>query len=257
MRRFVIGALLMLFFATLMSVGQSQNIQSSYADITITGNWQSAKQFVAGNAAQDLYYDSGSGALLLISQQAGLLKVGDIAKFFSRAKTSSKDAAAVLSDTEFRLPLAYTDRASKDLAKGSKPPRMWDLKEGEGNPMWFYASQLFDEYHVHGAGGLSEITEVFVPVTVVVAEQRAIPGGDVLLFEVETDKAATDAALKRFHMPASFKDQHVRYGWVQFSPGGIASGNTVLSVAFAVPANSNLTIEEVAKQVSAAKVKSL
>ncbi len=239
MRRFVVGALPMLFIATLVSLAQSQDIQSSYADINVPGNWQAAKQFSAGNAAEDLYYDAGSGALLLISQQAGLLKVGDIAKFFSRVKTSSADAAALLSDTEFRLPMAYTDRVSKDLPKGNKPPRMWDLKEGEGNPFWFYASQLFDEYHVHDVGGSSEISELFFPVTVVTAEQRAVSGGDVLLFEVETEKPATDAALKRFHMPASVKDQHIRYGWVQFAPGGIASGNTVLSLAFAVPANSS------------------
>jgi hypothetical protein len=256
MRRLSVGALLILFSSTLVSFGQSQNIQSGYADMTVPGNWQSAKQFAAGNAAEDLYYDAGSGSLLLISQQSGLLKVGDIAKFFS-AKTSSRDAAALLSDTEFRLPLTYTDRASKDIAKGSKPPRIWDLKEGEGNPAWFYASQLFDEYHVHDVGGSSEISVLFDPVTVLTAEQRSVPGGDVLMFEVETNKPAVEAALKRFQMPATLKDQRIRYGWVQFSPGGIASGNTVLSVAFAVPANSNLTIEELAKQVSVAKIKPL
>ncbi len=257
MRRFGVGALLVLVVFTLMSVGQSQDIQSSYADLTVPGNWQAANQFAAGNASEDLYYDSGSGALLLISQQAGFLKVSDIAKFFSQAKSSSKDAAALLSATEFRLPMAYTNRASKDLLLGNKPPKIWDLKEGDGNPVWFYASQLFDDYRVHEVHGSSEITEQFVPVTVVTAEQRAVSGGDVLLFEVVTDKPGTEAAMKRFHMPASFKDQRIRYGWVQFVPGGIASGNTVLSVAFAVPANSSLTIDEIAKQASAARIKSL
>jgi hypothetical protein len=47
---------------------------------------------------------------------------------------------------------------------------------------------------------------------VTTAEQRAVKGGDVLLFEVETDEPATDAVLKRFHMPPTYKDQHVRYG---------------------------------------------
>jgi len=49
----------------------------------------------------------------------------------------------------------------------------------------------------------------------------------------------------------------LRYGWVQFAPGGIASGQGVLSTAFATPANSNLTIDDVAKQLAAAKIKPL
>ena len=88
------------------------------------------------------------------------------------------------------------------------------------------------------------------------AEQRPVTGGDVLLFEVETEKPAGEPALKRFRMPAGFKDQKLRYGWVQFAPGGIASAQGVLSVAYAVAANSGLTIDEVAKQVSEAKLKS-
>jgi hypothetical protein len=79
----------------------------------------------------------------------------------------------------------------------------------------------------------------------------------LLVFEVETEKPGSDQALKRFHMPTGLKDQKIRYGWVQFAPGGIASGQGVLSVAYAVPANSPLTIEEVAKQVAAAKIKPL
>jgi hypothetical protein len=134
---------------------------------------------------------------------------------------------------------------------------MSELKDGDGNPLWFYASQLFDEYHVRDLGGSSEVSEQYLPVRVTLAEQRAVTGGDALLFEVESDKSATDAVLKRFHMPAAYKDQHVRYGWLQFAPGGIAAGQGVLSVAFAAPANSHLTVEEVLKLVTAAKIKTL
>jgi len=80
-------------------------------------------------------------------------------------------------------------------------------------------------------------------------------GGDVLVFEIETDKPANEPALKRFRMPPALKEQRIRYGWVQFAPGGIASGQGVLSVAFATPGNSKLNIDEVAKQVTAAKIK--
>lgn len=238
-------------------LAQSADIQSSFADLSLPGNWLLSKQFAAAQFGSDIYYDSGTGAVVLVSQQAGMQKVGDIAKYFGSPNSASREAAGVMSAAEFPLPLAYTERTSKDLNKGAKPPKMWDVKDGEGNPVWFYASQLFDEYHVKDSGGSSEVREEYMPVHVSKAEQRAVPGGDVLLFEVETDKPPTDAALKRFHMPAGFKDQRIRYGWVQFAPGGIASGQGVLSVAFAASSGSNLSIDDVAKQVSAAKMKAL
>lgn len=257
MRLFLVRALSVLLLANFAGIVQSQEIQSTFADLTVPGKWQEAKQYTSGQVGSDLYYDSTSGALLAISQQAGLKKVGDIAKYFGEAKGTAKDAAALMSAATFPLPRFYTERASKDLAKGVKPPRVWDLKEGDGNPLWFYASQLFDEYRMRDVGGSSEVTEQYVTVRVTKAEQRTMSGGDVLLFEVETDKPSNDAALKRFRMPASFRDQRIRYGWVQFAPGGIASGQGVLSLGFAVPANSDLSIDEVAKQVSAAKIKTL
>jgi hypothetical protein len=247
----------LLLAASLQVTGHSQQIQSTFADLTLPGDWQTAKPFAAGPSGADIFYDSASGAVIQISQQTGMVKVGEIAKFFGGAKGPSAEAAEVMSAAEFPLPYLYTQRAAKDLAKGSKPPRMWEMKDGEGNPLWFDASQLFDDYRVHDSGGSSEVKEEYVPVRIHVAEQRPVAGGDVLLFEVETDKPANEAALKRFRMPGGFKDQHVRYGWVQFAPGGIAAGQGVLSVAYAVAANSKLTIEDVAKQVSSAKIKPL
>jgi len=235
----------------------SQEIQSTYADLTIPGQWQSGKQFASGQSGSDIFYDANTGAVVQISQQAGMLRVGEIAKFFDATNSTRKDAAGLMSAAAFPLPFVYTEKASKDLAKGTKPPRIWDVKEGDGNPMWFFASQLFDTYQVRDSGGSSEVREEFLPVRVVRAEQKSVTGGDVLLFEVESDKPAPESVLKRFHMPPAFKDQRVRYGWVQFAPGGIASGQGVLSVAFATATGSSLTIDEVAKQVASAKVKVL
>lgn len=237
--------------------GHTDQIQSTYADLTVAGNWQAAKQFTAAHFGSDIYYDPGTGALLQISQQAGMQKVGEIAKFFAGATAPSTEAAELMSVAEFPLPIVYTEKAAKDLGKGSKPPKMWDVKEGEGNPLWFYASQLFDDYHMRDIGGSSEVSEAYLPVRVSKAEQRRVAGGDVLLFEVETDKPANEPAMKRFRMPAALKDQRIRYGWAQFAPGGIASGQGVLSVAFATPGNSGLTIDDVAKQLSAARIKPL
>ena len=99
--------------------------------------------------------------------------------------------------------------------------------------------------------------EEFLPVRVTKAEQRPVTGGDALLFEVESERLASEAVIKHFHMPSAYKDQRIRFGWVQFAPGGIASGQGVLSVAFAAAANSTLNIDEVVKHVSAAKIKPL
>ena len=252
-----LGGLVILLLAGHAVTCRSQEIQSTYADLTIPGQWQSGRQFAAAQSGSDVYYDAGTGAVLQISQQAGMRKVGELAKFFSPTNGASKDAAGLMSAAAFPVPFVYTEKASKDLAKGNKPPRVWELKEGDGNPLWFYASQLFDAYHVHDSGGSSEVSEEFLPVRVTRAEQRSIVGGDALLFEVVSEKPAADVALKRFHMPPAFKDQRVRYGWVQFAPGGIASGQGVLSVAFATADGSSLTIEEVLKQVAAAKLKPL
>jgi hypothetical protein len=257
MTRLSFRVTLVLLLGAITSPLHSQQIQSTFADLTIPGHWQEAKQFAAAHFGFDIFYDSGTGAVLQISEQGGLQKVGEIAKYFSGSQSASREAAGVMSAAEFPLPLAYTERASKDLSKGTKPPKLWDMKEGEGNPLWFYVSQLFDDYRMRDVGRGSEVQEEYLPVHVSKAEQRAVTGGDVLLFEVETDRPANDAALKRFHMPAGLKDQKVRYGWVQFAPGGIASGQGVLSTAFATPANSSLTIDDVAKQVAEAKIKPL
>ena len=253
-----IGARSLLVFLVISFCAEleAQEIQSTFADLALPGNWQAAKQFASAQFGSDIFYDSSTGALVQISQQAGMRKVGDIAKFFGGVHGPSREAAADMSSAEFPLPIVYTERASKDLGKGNKPPKLWDLKDGEGNPVWFYASQLFDDYRMRDIGGSSEVTEEYLSVRVNQAEQRPVTGGDVLLFEVETEKPAGEPALKRFRMPAGFKDQKLRYGWVQFAPGGIASAQGVLSVAYAVAANSGLTIDEVAKQVSEAKIKS-
>jgi hypothetical protein len=257
MTRLSLRAALVLLVALFALALHSQQIQSTFADLTVPGHWQEAKQFAAAHFGTDIFYDSSTGAVLQISQQGGMEKVAEIARYFGGSQSSTREAAGVMSAAEFPLPLAYTERASKDLAKGNKPPKLWDMKDGEGNPMWFYASQLFDDYRMRDVGGGSEVHEEYLPVHVSKAEQRAVTGGDVLLFEVETDRPPNEAALKRFHMPAGLKDQRVRYGWVQFAPGGIASGQGVLSAAFATAANSSLTIDDVAKQVAEAKIKPL
>ena len=255
--RLIFRGYILLLIAGLAVTCHSQEIHSTYADMTIPGQWEAAKQFALIMSGADVYYDAGTGTVVQIIQQPGMQKVGEIAKFFSGTNASSKEAAGVMSVAVFPLPFVYTERASKDLVKGTKPPKIWDVKEGEGNPLWFYASQLFDNYQMHDFGGSSEVTESFLPVHVTKAEQHAVAGGDALLFEVESEKPATEAALKRFHMPAGYKDQKIRFGWVQFAPGGIASGQGVLSVSFATAVNSTLNTEEVAKAVSAAKIKPL
>src|SRR5215831_17984421 len=105
----------------------SQQIQSTFADLTVPGHWQEAKQFAAAHFGTDIFYDSTTGAVIQISQQGGMEKVAEIAKYFGGSQSSTREAAGVMSAAEFPLPLVYTERASKDLAKGTKPPKLWDM----------------------------------------------------------------------------------------------------------------------------------
>ena len=251
------GLLWILLITAGVATGQTTPIHSSAADFSLPGNWQAADQFASAHYGFDMFYDSATGALLQVNQQGGIVKAGDIAKFFGGANADGKFASEVLALSEFSLPTSYTDIAAKSLAKGDKPPKMWEVKDGEGNPFWFYSSQLFEQYRVKSVGGSSEVKEEYVPVRVTKAEQRTVQGGDLLVFEVETDRPANEAAMKRFHMPAGLKDQKLRYGWVQFAPGGIASGQGVLSVAFAAPVTSGLTAGMVAEAISSATIKPL
>lgn len=236
---------------------QSQEIQSIYLDLSLPGHWEPAKQYAPSQSGAEIFYDSESGTVVLIREQAGLQRVGEIAKYFDEPKGTTPEAASLIATSEFPLPLGYVERATKDLGKGNKPAKMWEVREGDGNPLWFYTSQLFDTYRSKDRGGASEVTEEYMAVRVSKAEQLSVSGGDALLLEVETERPASEAVLKHFHMPGALKDQRVRYGWVQFAPGGIASGQGVVSVAFAAAASSNLKVEDVARQVAAGKIKPL
>ena len=238
------------------SLGCSQTIRSSYVDLTVPGQWKAAN-FGDSPYGLEAFYDAATGSIVEISALPNMQRVADISKLFSQVGTSGNTAASeILSAAAFPLPRAYTQRVSLDLGKGSKPPRMWELKDGDGNPMWFYASQLFADYREHDVGlTSSEVVEQYYPAKVVLAGDRATSGGDALVLEAETEHTPVEAALKRFKMPPALKDQKLRYGWVQFAPGGIAAAQGVLSVSFAVPANSPLTADMLLQQLATAKFK--
>ena len=70
--------------------------------------------------------------MVLISAQAGMQNVADISKFFAGSSRSGKDAARVMSVAAFPIPIAYTEKASKDLSNGAKPPKMCGGERGRG-----------------------------------------------------------------------------------------------------------------------------
>lgn len=234
----------------------SQGIRSEYLDLPLPGQWESEKDLGTAFSGVEAYYDVKTGSLVQIRALAGMQKVAEIAKYFGQSgQDPSGDASQVLAASAFQLPDAYAQRAAKDIAKGNKPPRLWDMKEGEGNPGWFYTSQLFGQYNIKAIHGGSEVSEEYQAVRVVRAEHKSIPGGDALVFELETERTANEQALKRFHMPPGMKDQRVRYTWIQYAPGGVAAGQGVLSVVTATGANSNLTADDLLTQISTAKLK--
>jgi len=234
----------------------SQGIRSEYLDLPLPGQWESEKDLGTAFSGVEAYYDVKTGSLVQIRALPGMQKVSEIAKYFGQSgQDPSGDASQVLATAAFQLPDAYSQRAAKDIAKGNKPPRLWEMKEGEGNPGWFYTSQLFGQYNIKAIHGGSEVSEEYQSVRVLRAEHKSIPGGDALVFELETERPANEPAVKRFHMPPSMKDQRVRYTWIQFAPGGVAAGQGVLSVVTATSANSELTADDLLTQISTAKLK--
>jgi len=63
-------ALLVLTLVALAGSVQTQQIQSSYVDLALPGNWQAASQIAAAHYGSDIYFDPGTGALVQISGQA-------------------------------------------------------------------------------------------------------------------------------------------------------------------------------------------
>ncbi len=57
MRHCGVRVMLTLLFATLIGVGHSQQIQSTYADLTMPGSWQAANQHAAAQSGSDVFYD--------------------------------------------------------------------------------------------------------------------------------------------------------------------------------------------------------
>jgi hypothetical protein len=234
----------------------SQVIRSEYLDLPLPGQWESEKDLGNGFSGVEAYYDTKSGSLVQIRALPSMQKVSEISKFFQQpGHDPNTDASEVLAAVAFQLPEVYTQRAAKDIAKGNKPPRLWEMKEGEGNPAWFYTAQLFGQYNIKAIHGGSEVSEEYQPVRVLRAEHRSVGGGDALVLELETDRPPTEQALKRFHMPPGMKDQHVRYTWIQFAPGGVAARQGVLSIVAASASNSELTGKDLLTQISSAKLK--
>jgi hypothetical protein len=234
----------------------SQVIRNEYIDLPVPGQWQTANNYSTGVPGTEVYYDVKGGSLVQIRALSGMQKVAEISKYFQHpSQAASGDASQVLFSVAFPLPDSYAQRAAKDVAKGVKPPRLWEMKEGDGNPTWFYTSQLFGQYDIKNIHGGSEVEEEFNPVRVTRAEHKSLPGGEALLLELETDHPPSDAALKRFHMPSGMKDQKVRFSWIQYAPGGITAAQGVLSVIAATGANSDLTSDELLTQIGSAKLK--
>ena len=244
-------AFLAVFVFLVVGTAFPQGIQSSIVNLPLNGKWRQASEIERDTSAPgvQVFYDEATGTLLQIRNDYQLRAVGDISQQFNTAgkSLSGPDGARIFLGTMFPLPNKYTREVSSTIHEG-RAPKLWEVKD-PGNADWFYVSQLFGGYHVTGGGKSSEIHEEYLPMKVNLAEHQSVPSGDVLLFEAETDKTPVDAAIKRFKMPPSLKEQRLRYGWIQFSPGGITSSESIISVAFATPVNSGFDSKAVLDQL--------
>jgi hypothetical protein len=235
----------------------SQGIQSTIINLPLTGNWRQATDIEKDGIAPgvQVFYDQNTGTVLQIRNDYEFRGVNEISQQFRGAGQSAAgpDGAKILMKSMFPLPNKYLQAISGNMHEG-KVPKLWEVRDA-GNAQWFYVSQLFGGYHVSGGSNSSEIQELYLPLKVSHAEHRVAGRGDALLFEAETEHGAPDAAIKHFKLPATIKDQRLRYGWVQFSPGGLTSSESIISLAFAAPVNSgfdvNLVLEQLVKNYGA------
>ena len=69
MTRLSLRAAFVLLIVALAGVLYAQQIQSIFADLTVPGHWQEAKQFAAAHFGTDIFYDSNKTLISLASQK--------------------------------------------------------------------------------------------------------------------------------------------------------------------------------------------
>lgn len=229
----------------------AQGIQSTIINLPLSGNWRPAAEIQNDGSAPgvEFFYDQNSGTILQMRHDYQIRAVNEIAQQFKTAGQAgaTPEGAKILMMSMFPLPPRYRQSISSVLHEGHVP-KLWEVREA-GNAQWFYVSQLFGGYRVTGGGNSSELLEQFQPTRVTHAENKSAGRGDALLFEAETERGAPDAAIKRFKLPPAIKDQRLRYGWIQYSPGGISSSESIISLAFATPVNSGIDVNTVLDQL--------
>ncbi len=248
------AAFVIIAFILFLFVSQplfSQGIQSTIVNLPLNGNWHQAAEIEKDSTTPgvQVFYDQNTGTLVKIRNDYQIRAVNEISQQFRTAGLagSSPEGAKIMMMSMFPLPGKYVHAVSTSIGDG-RVPKLWEVKE-PGNPEWFYVSQLFAGYRVSGAGNSTEINEQYLPLHVTLAENRAAGRGDALLFEAQTEKPAADAVIKHFKLPSVLREQSVRYGWIQFSPGGITSSESIISVAFATPLNSGIDVNSVLVQL--------
>jgi hypothetical protein len=230
-----------------------QGIQCSILNLPLSGNWHQADEIQRDGMAPgaQIFYDQNTGTLLQVRNDYQIRSVAEISQQFKTAGQSgaTPEGSKILMMSMFPLPPKYIQAVSGSLHEGHVP-KLWEVKD-PGNAQWFYVSQLFGGYHVSGGTNSSEVREEYMPLRVTRAEHRMAGRGDALVFEAETERAAPEAAIKRFKLPPSIRDQRLRYGWIQFSPGGVTSSESIISLSFATPVNSTFDVNTVLAQMVA------
>ena len=235
----------------LSQAGPSQGISSGSLQLSLNGNWRAAVDIQEDSlpSGVEVFYEQNTGTVLQVRNDYKIRAVTEISKQFSTAGQSgaTTEGSQILMMQMFPLPTGYQKEIASKMHDG-KVPRLWEVREA-GNAEWFYVSQLFGGYRLSGSGQATEVREEYVPLRITHAQHKAAGRGDALIFEAETEKGAPEAAVRHFKLPSSVKDQRLRYGWIQFSPGGIAGSENVVSVAFATPVNSSFNVDTVLESV--------
>lgn len=225
----------------------SQGIQSNIVNLALSGNWKQAADVEKDCTAPGVQFfiEEKNGTLVQLRHDYEIRAVNEIAQQFKNAgsSTTTPEGSRILMKSMFSLPSKYMQAVAPDIHSGHTA-KLWETRD-PGNAQWFYVSQLFGGYRVVGSGNASEVQEQYLPLRVTRAEHRSAGRGDALLFEAETEKTPPEFVIKKFKLPSSLKDQKLRYGWIQYSPGGMSSSEPIISLAFATPVSSGMDVNTV------------
>jgi len=244
------------------ATARAQVIETSVLNLSLAGQWEPRPEWTNEQKLREkfAFFERSTGSLMHIQRYERTFDPKEISASNMQASETfwgeppHPRFARFLVNNMFLFPASYHQEAGRYMAEamvGRKTQTLylWDLKGIEGDAHLFYMSQLTPRIVAVNVKGIWHFGEEYVPLRMTRAEKREAAKGEALVFEMESEKPATDHAVKSFQMPDSIKDQRIRYSLVMYAPAGFAAGPPI-SILVATPVSSSLDCDAILKALS-------